>query len=131
METTMKITECSTETQWICEISGHSYVRTRIRPATEMKSGSETFSWHLNEDQQEDETYLKDEKLEELFWLDKSNCIPWKDNKIDENKITDLKTPSALQIGDDAELNFYESGIIELCKIEGVYFSNSCLCSKI
>lgn len=61
----MLITETPTRTQWICEIEGHSYVRTRIRPVNE----GDSFGWHLNEDQEEGIVYFTEEKLEELFWL--------------------------------------------------------------
>lgn len=36
-----------------------------------------------------------------------------------------MKTPSRLQVGDDAKLNFFKSGVIENCKIRAVHFTDS------
>lgn len=60
----MKIKKCETRTQFICEIEGHSYVRTLINWNGDRP---QTISWHLNEDHKIGEIYLTEEKLEELF----------------------------------------------------------------
>jgi len=64
----MKIKNGETRTTYLCEVEGHSYVRTLIvwndnRP--------NSISWHLNEDTQDGQTYLDDWKLEQLFLLGK------------------------------------------------------------
>jgi hypothetical protein len=49
--------------QWVCQVNGHSYVRTDI----EMGNRA-TISWNLNEDHVDGENYLTDKELERLFW---------------------------------------------------------------
>lgn len=64
----MKIKNLESRRKWLCEVDGHSYVRTEIdwiddRPIT--------ITWHLNEDSTADYEQLTDEQLEDMFW--KSN----------------------------------------------------------
>jgi len=60
----VEIKQIETRAQWICQIKGHSYVRTEIYW---VDNRDNSISWHLNEDQKENEIYLSEEKLEELF----------------------------------------------------------------
>lgn len=50
--------------QWVCQVNGHSYVRTDI----EMGNRA-TISWNLNEDHVDGVNYLTDKELERLFWV--------------------------------------------------------------
>jgi len=60
----MEIKKLETRTPYACKVEGHSYVRTVIEWTDERDN---SISWHLNEDQEEGKTYLKDSELEELF----------------------------------------------------------------
>jgi len=63
----MSIKKLEDRRQWLCELKGHSYVKTEIDWHCE-NDRPISISWHLNEDQVEGETYLEDSELEELFW---------------------------------------------------------------
>jgi hypothetical protein len=61
----MKIKKLETRENWVCEVNGHSYVRTEIEWMTDEPI---TITWHLNEDNTQGFEPLTDEQLEKLFW---------------------------------------------------------------
>jgi hypothetical protein len=61
----MEITKLETRQPWLCEVDGHSYVRTEIQWTNDAPND---ITWHLNEDSAQDYEPLTDEQLEKLFW---------------------------------------------------------------
>jgi hypothetical protein len=61
----MKIKKLEIRKNWICEVYGHSYIRTEIEWSTDEPI---TITWHLNEDNTQGFEPLTDEYLEKLFW---------------------------------------------------------------
>lgn len=61
----MKIKKLETRKNWVCEVNGHSYIRTEL----EFRNYKPiVIIWYLNEDGTQDYEPLTDEQLEKLFW---------------------------------------------------------------
>ena len=85
----MKIKNLESRTKWLCEVEGHSYVRTEIEWTDDRPI---TITWHLNEDSTADYEPLSDEQLEDMFWQNNSK----KNNPVFYSSNTDQSfTPRA------------------------------------
>ena len=99
----MKIKKLEIRKNWVCEVNGHSYVRTEIEWRTDEPI---TITWHLNEDNRKELYITNDEEIKIGDWIldAKFNLVDWakydhKDLSRDWSKIILTTDPKLIEDG--------------------------------